>query len=586
MMDDNNGKDSLQQTPDGVDGSEVKKSEDQQSTIFVKHVYNTKKPAKRGGVKRILICVIALVLCGALIGSVFLVKRMLPNDAASGTTSVPEESTITVLKYSDIVKSSNIEIDGKSATVDINIESVHVVNGYEEFTLLPFFTAVTKEDSDSSSEASDSSATTYETGWSIEDIDKSKTSSDAISDTVEDLLTVKAFREMENTFDSVEAYHEHFGMEENLTAGAVIRFNDGTEELMVRVGDILATGDAYYLRTSLSDTVYAVKAEEVEAFFSSIKEMADGTVIETIEETDKNTAYFQAGSLARFDKIKISGEVFDGKTYEFVMSEDISADYMPYRMTVPYSRPASDDFIASVLGLASEGVSASAFYSYKMTADEKKEYGFENPKCVIELTVADYSFKLTVGGFRDDGTESLTAIVEGKEQVFGIDQDDLAFLINASNDVTKMFNINFIMEDIYTVESVEFKLNSENHRFDIKHIPREDDEDVKDTEVKLGNSTIDTQTFKLLYQRVLMLSLLEFVTEVERTEPILTVTFNYIEDYDSRVVEFTESPDDIYHYVAWVDGTPLGEVLKGGVDELMECVDTCINGGTITDTWS
>jgi hypothetical protein len=82
-----------------------------------------------------------------------------------------------------------------------------------------------------------------------------------------------------------------------------------------------------------------------------------------------------------------------------------------------------------------------------------------------------------------------------------------------------------------------------------------------------------------------MLSLLEFVTEAEKPEPVLKVTFNYIGDTKPRVVEFTESPDDIYHYVAWVDGTPLGEVLKSSVDDIINCLDTYLNGGTVSDTW-
>ncbi|MBO5908435.1 MAG: hypothetical protein J6Q67_01420, partial [Clostridia bacterium] len=63
-----------------------KKPETPQSTIFVKHEYNTKKPVKNGGSKRILICVISLVLCIAIAGGVFLINRFLPNDE-EGTSS-------------------------------------------------------------------------------------------------------------------------------------------------------------------------------------------------------------------------------------------------------------------------------------------------------------------------------------------------------------------------------------------------------------------------------------------------------------------------------------------------------------------
>ena len=95
---------------------------------------------------------------------------------------------------------------------------------------------------------------------------------------------------------------------------------------------------------------------------------------------------------------------------------------------------------------------------------------------------------------------------------------------------------------------------------------------------------MNTQSLKLIYQRVLMLSLTEYVLEEARTEPVFAVKFNFIEG-GSKLVEFTESPDDIYHYTAWVDGTPLGEVIKSSVTDIIDCLDTYLSGGTVPDTW-
>ena len=66
---------------------------------------------------------------------------------------------------------------------------------------------------------------------------------------------------------------------------------------------------------------------------------------------------------------------------------------------------------------------------------------------------------------------------------------------------------------------------------------------------------------------------------------MLTVKFDYIADGAPKVVEFTESPDDIYHYVAWVDGTPLGEVLRSSVTDIADCLDKYLSGEEVPDTW-
>lgn len=567
-----------------------KKEVAQESTIFAKHTYNTKKPAKNGNIKRLMICIVAVLLCGALVGGIVLIKGMIPEPQkeSSLTASAADEDKFVLLKKDDIVKPSTAVINGETVDVDTNIESIYFINGYDEFTVKPYFVEATQDTSSSSASTSSSASKyKYETKWYVEGIDKNLTVSSAIADKVKECLNLNAFKEIENNQGSVEEYHSYFGMKEKLTAGFVVKFNDGTEDLTVTVGIPLLTGEAYYMLTSLSDTVYAVKNSFAERYFCSTKEFADPTVIEPIVKTDANKDYFnQNGVLARFDKIKVSGEVFGNKTYEFGMSTGVSADYMPYKMTAPYNRPASDEFIGKILNIASKGLDATALYSYKITDNDIKECGFDKPKCVVELTVKDYSFKLIIGGNRNDETESMTAMIDGKTQAFGIDVDDIAFLVNASNDITKMFNQSFIREDIYKIKNFTVKTaDGTTSTFKLTHTLRAGETDVYDTVVKKGDTVMQTQSFKLIYQRVLMLSLMEFVTEANRSNTVLTVTFDYIDGSQSKVVEFTESPDDIYHYVAWVDGTPLGEILKASLDDVIECLDIYLEGGEVPDVW-
>lgn len=584
-----------QQTADEVKAVEAKvedraeEKKQQESTIFAKHTYNTKKPVKNGNVKRVMVCAVAMLLCVALVGGIMWITSTISvkEPESSLTASAADEDKFVLLKNDDIVKPSTAVINGETVDVDTNIESIYFINGYDEFTVKPYFVEAEEDTSSSSASTSSSEpAYKYETMWYVEGIDRELTVSSAIADKVEECLTLSAFKEIENNQGSVEEYHEYFGMKEKLTAGFVVRFNDGTEDITVTVGTALLTGEAYYVLTSLSDTVYAVKNSFAERYFCSTKEFADPTVIEPIVKTDENEGYFnESGVLARFDKIKISGEVFGGKTYEFGMSTGVSADYMPYKMTAPYSRPANDEFVGKILNIASNGLDATALYSYKITDTDIEECGFDNPKCVVELTVKDYSFKLVIGGTRNDETESMTAMIEGKTQAFGIDVDEIAFLVNASNDITKMFNQSFIREDIYTIKSFTVKTADGTSTFDLTHTLREGETDVYDTVVKKGDTVMQTQSFKLIYQRVLMLSLMEFVTEANHSNTVLTVTFEYIEGGQPKVVEFTESPDDIYHYVAWVDGTPLGEILKASLDDVIECLDIYLEGGEVPDVW-
>ena len=152
-------------------------------------------------------------------------------------------------------------------------------------------------------------------------------------------------------------------------------------------------------------------------------------------------------------------------------------------------------------------------------------------------------------------------------------------------DITKMFNQNFIMEDIYKLSDVTLADATGSYTFHLKHTPQSGNETAYDTVVTLNGSETDTKSFKMLYQRVLMLSLLSFTTEAEKTEPVLTVKMKAIADGSEKLIEFTESPNDIYHYIAWVNGVPLGEVLKSSVADVVTNLDIYVKGGEVPSAW-
>ena len=150
-----------------------------QSTIFVKHEYNTKKPARNGGRRRVLVCVLSVVLCIAIAASVVLVVNLIPNpnDAASSTPSSAGSLSFSILSADDIIKSSFVDVDGQSVEVESNVSGVGMYNYYGEYSLLPYYEkAEPKDETDTSSDASSASSSgsektyLYDTKWFINGI--------------------------------------------------------------------------------------------------------------------------------------------------------------------------------------------------------------------------------------------------------------------------------------------------------------------------------------------------------------------------------------------------------------------------------
>ncbi len=545
------------------------KFETEGSTIFKKHEYNTKKPAKSGWTKRFVIAGVSLLLCVCIgLGAYIINKEIEVKDNTSSILSVTEQENIPVVVFNDSSTDGNtgLTVCGKNLTKNTNVTGAGVYNYYEEYAIMPYTVKTEKG---------------TVTKWYVPGIDKDQVLSDELYDHVLNCMNIYATAKMENKYTSVEEYHKTYGVDdENCTRAFVATIGEGDSkvDLEIIVGKQVATRDGNYLRVVGDDTVYIVPSTYIANYDYLPSHFADLDMLSAIKETTKNSKYFTNNKLSRFDYIKISGKMLKGKTYEFGLSADASADFMPYVMTSPYLRPANEAYLENVLNLASSGIKANGLFSFSATAENMKTCGLDDPNCVIEAKIGEYYFKLTVGGILSEGSTELTAMINGKKQIFSLDVETFDFI---SSDISQMFNQNFIMEDIVELKSVTFKNASGQHKYNLTSTLREGTTGTYDIKVEYKGKTVSESSFKALYQRVLLLSLLSFVTEEEKITPELTITFEYVGNYKNKVVEFTQSPRDSYHYVAWVNGVPFGEVLKTSVADITDNLERFVQGGVV-----
>lgn len=563
--------------------TEAKKFDTENSTIFAKRVYKDKKKVKRGELKRILTVVTACVLCIVIGLSALLVVKLLPEEE---TTLPPnsniEINSIPVLSYDDLVKSSTVTIDGKEQTVASNIKSFSMNNYYESFSFSPYYVK-NESASSSSSQTSSQSSPAYSVNWQLNGIDKELTRSATIAAHIKRCLNITALQEMPNTYSTLEEYYKVYGLSsEDATRGVVVQFNDGTEDMVILVGSQVPTGDGNYVTVSGNEKVYVVSDSIIQYFDWLPVDFAEKTMIEKMTETSENKKYFNdSGELAYYDYIKLSGEIVGNRNIKFVISDSPSAEFMPYWMSVPYNRPANNTFISELISFASGGLSADTLLTYKATQKNIEACQLDKPKCVIEYKAGGYKFKLIVGGIIQEEGTKLPVMIEGKPQIFYIDKESFDFI---PTNIKQMFGTDVVLENIYTLKALEFTDAQGTYRFDITHTPVKGETDVFDTAVTSNGVEYDSLSFKYLYERVLGLSLLDFKTEAQKTEVLLKVQFIH-KNYDKNtVLEVTASPDDMYHYLVWVDGKVYGEVLKSTVDDALHYLHVYLDGGEVPPT--
>jgi hypothetical protein len=179
----------------------------------------------------------------------------------------------------------------------------------------------------------------------------------------------------------------------------------------------------------------------------------------------------------------------------------------------------------------------------------------------------------------------LAVMIDGRPQIFSVSMDTFTFASAISSDITVAFNNKFILENITALKTFKITTGGKTHEVSLSHTKRDDSENSYNTTVKYGNAEMNTQSFKNLYHRILSLSLIDFVTEAKKTDTVLSMTFVFNDGAASKTVEFTEKADDMYHYIAWVDGVPLGEVLKTTVDDVVENLEVFVTGGEVPSVW-
>ncbi len=528
-----------------------------QSTIFTKHVYEEKKKRRfNGDIKRIVICAMAIVACVSIVASILLIIKLVPNNVgttSSTTMSAPTESSGGTINSVD--SSDGLE----------NVKSFSVNNMSASYTFIPH---------------RENFGEKVVTTWQIQGVDKSLTVSDSIASFIKNCLNIKYIKAMENTFDSPEEYYAYYGLSDSeATRGVVVQYEDGTEKIIL-VGSETPTNDGHYVTVTGDSKVYIVSNDIIDYYDYTPIEFANKTILTAMKKSSANSKYYnESDEISAYDYITISGSIFGNKPVRFEMSNSASKEYMPYQMTAPYNRPADSEFISKILAFAQDGMRANAVLGYVATEQNKKDLGLDKPKCVIECKIGEYKFKVIIGGFyREDSTE-LCMMIEGKTQIFSISAAALEFI---SEDYADMLSTDIVMENIYNIESVEFTDSTGKHTFNITHTPISGDEDMYNTDVKYKGQLTNTNHFKYLYQRVLFLTMHEFVFDADKSETVLKVVFKHIDDAPDTTLEITKIPNESRRYYVWVNGEVLGEVLKSPVEDIIENLAKYVAGQEVT----
>lgn len=473
------------------------------------------KPATRSLI--ITLCIL-VVLGGA--AAVLLLPDLLSSTGQTEGTSSDSSSS----------SSTGVEIIAQNATT---VESVTVENENGTFHIL------TKSSADSSS------PTFY-----VEEMSDIDTSSSSLQSIARYAYMLTATTDV-GSIDEVNALSE-YGLDKP-AATMTAKFNDGTPDFTLYIGNESATSGNYYVMAN--DHVYIASIDP--AVFSSMYAFIDASLYTLTVTGDGSDV---------IDYVHLSGTNFEQPISMIYTRGSGNADYdalfMPYVVTEPYLSGVNtakiDDFTEAFSTLKASGTAG-----YDPDEEMLKATGLDDPYTICEFSVNGEAHKLIVGDVYDNDYRYL--MVDDNPVVFVVAQSS----ISAFTDVTVLgMRDGFVWSPVIKkVSGMKITYNGQTWDYTVTRTVDEtasssstsssSSEPTYTYSVKLNGQDVDYDSYRTLYATTITPSVLSTDQLKHGDTPSLTIEYSYF-DGGSTKVDYYSTTEGERRYTAYVADSFVG----------------------------
>ena len=281
----------------------------------------------------------------------------------------------------------------------------------------------------------------------------------------------------------------------------------------VLVGDMIVTGGGYYCTTEGSSAVYVMDTS-MGAFSLAAKDYVQPILSLPVSEND----YFMTTEFT----LKVDGKVFVSCGYLPDDERLATASTSTYKMFVPENYVPSTENYGNILRkfVSFVGTETLAFGNVSETLPKEKlaEYGLDNPKYEIYYQYKGVDNYVYVSEQNEDGTYYAYSLLFNL--VARVDADTLDFL---NFEFIDFVDRPMFQKNINDVASIRIEADGIDETFVIKG----DSQDTLTVAPQSTGKKFDEKTlknFRILYRKLLGLTIEEYAPEKKTDERILTMT--------------------------------------------------------------
>lgn len=353
------------------------------------------------------------------------------------------------------------------------------------------------------------------------------------------------------------------------------------------IGSSTADKEKYYLSKDGESDVYLVTSTAVTNLWLSQYAYLDPEIIEGFDEND-------AEAVPKINHVTISRpdlpyDIVIEEAKDGELGENVSQQSYLVMRQPQFALLESSELQTLIFG--NFGLSASDVVKANITAEDRTEYGFDNPTAVYEMTYDNNStVKLTLGaGFNsEDGYEKGKKVDPSKiDRYFLIREDvDQIYVISADSiewqsvQPKDMISSILVLPNIIDLSSVDVTVKGESHSLVLT--PGKDENDSSDYTATLDGNAVDMDQSRTYLQLLMLTNATDIYTgEIKGTEQ-LTIVYHYKNGVTATVRVYVDETNAAY---ITLNDTSKFVGRAGLVNKVLSETQNLKNGKTVNLDW-
>lgn len=522
---------------------------------------DTNKKKKSSPWLKLLIAVLAVAL---IIGAIFLIIKVLPNNSENEEINLEFADISTAVDKDNIWQADipldekgNIKDNGEGALLDLDVmkvDKIEISNKSGKYTVTSYTPVNDKGETDA-------------TEYTLVGFEDFQLQAGVASDMANDCCTTTFSKIIDvDATDNLADY----GLDKP-QATATITYDDKSKAI-IKVGNTAPQSEKYYISFGTKNVVYLVDAEHVDTLLFDVTEFISKTINDSAQTSED----------AEYEYITLSGKHYPQPiTLEYNRDTDnITNSYM---LTAPYVEFA-DNESASLVGGQVRGLLGTKVVYVNPTASDLAKYGLSEKYACVTAKFPDTTVKLIAS--KPDKDNNCYLIKDGGNIIYQIEASSISWVTTSYEDLVTEY---VLSPKITGLDSVKVETSKDVYNFDLntKTIESTNDEGTTTssttTTVHYDGKELTLGYFEIYLQNMSLIEKTDISGENVSGKPTLTITYSYDKTRDPDTVKFYKSGNS--KYAVNLNGRNVGHVYASFVNKLIEQAPKVCKDISVTSFW-